>query len=218
MTTLLNGSSAATSGSGTGGISSAINANGNNSDLFTTLLVAQIRNQNPLEPSDPSEFVNQLTELSQTEAMQSLVSQGSANASMLDSMQVLSLGAQVGSRVTVGTSQVTLSEGIVQGSFTLAAASGQTALVLTDADGVEHRIELGTQAPGTVNFELDPAARGLAAGSYGITVKTDTDEQPAAQVAGTLSSVRLSASAGVVLDVAGIGEVSPASITGFYGH
>jgi len=36
-------------------------------DMFTKLLVAQIRNQDPLSPTDPSQFVNQLTQLSQTE-------------------------------------------------------------------------------------------------------------------------------------------------------
>ena len=47
------GSAAAKSG----GINSAIGANGEISNLFTTLLVAQIKNQNPLEPTDPAEFV-----------------------------------------------------------------------------------------------------------------------------------------------------------------
>ena len=58
-------------------------ANGTPSELFTTLLVAQIRNQNPLEPTDPSEFVGQLTQLSQMEALQKLVAHGNASASML---------------------------------------------------------------------------------------------------------------------------------------
>ncbi|HSI60758.1 MAG TPA: flagellar hook capping FlgD N-terminal domain-containing protein [Ideonella sp.] len=218
MSSLLNGTSATGSNSSSGNISDAINANGSTSDLFTTLLVAQIRNQNPLEPKDPSEFVNQLTELSQTEAMQNLVSQGTANASMLDSMQVLSLGAQVGSQVTVTTDTVTLADATAKGSFTLTSGSGETALVLTGADGVEHRIELGTQPPGTISFDIDPAARGLAAGPYSIAVDTDTEETPSVQVAGTLSSVRLSATAGVVLDVAGVGAVSPGAVTGFYGH
>ncbi|RZI59199.1 MAG: hypothetical protein EOP37_12495, partial [Rubrivivax sp.] len=42
------------------------------SSLFTTLLVAQIKNQDPLSPQDPSQFVSQLTQLSQVESMQKL--------------------------------------------------------------------------------------------------------------------------------------------------
>src|SRR5690606_40146027 len=61
--------------------------------------------------------------------------------------------------------------GKVSGSFTLASASAQTALVLTDAAGAQHRIELGTRAPGDVAFQVDPAKLGLPAGSYGLSVE-----------------------------------------------
>jgi len=104
------------------------------STLFTTLLVAQIRNQNPLEPTDPSEFVGQLTQLSQMEALQNLVSQGSVTASMLESLQVLTLGSQVGSRVTVATDSVRVADQQpVEGSVTLSSAMGSTAVVLSSA-------------------------------------------------------------------------------------
>jgi hypothetical protein len=63
--------------------------------MFTKLLVAQIQNQDPLEPTDPSQFVNQLTQLSQTESLQTLASQATASASLLQSLQALALGAQV---------------------------------------------------------------------------------------------------------------------------
>jgi flagellar basal-body rod modification protein FlgD len=53
------------------------------SDMFTKLLVAQIRNQDPLAPQDPTQFVNQLSQLSQTEALQNLSQTTSANASVL---------------------------------------------------------------------------------------------------------------------------------------
>src|SRR5471030_3077604 len=68
-------------------------------DMFTKLLVAQIQNQDPLQPTDPSQFVDQLTQLSQTESLQNLSTLTSGNASVLQSMQVIALGAQVGSSV-----------------------------------------------------------------------------------------------------------------------
>lgn len=201
--------------------SSAIAAAGGSSspkDLFTTLLVAQIKNQNPLEPTDPSEFVGQLTQLSQMEALQNLASQSTANASMLESMQVLSLGAQVGSEVMVASDQVTLGSEKVQGSFTLASASAKTTLVVTGAGGAEHRIELGTRSPGDVAFEIDPAKLGLPAGSYSLAVETSGNEAPAIEVAGTLQSVRLSSSGSVVLSVSNLGEVAPSYVTRFNGR
>ena len=95
------------------------------SDMFTKLLVAQIRNQDPLSPTDPSQFVNQLTQLSQTESLQALASQSTTNASLLQSLQALALGAQVGSGVSVATDHVSLDGNAVDGHFTLAGAAVQ---------------------------------------------------------------------------------------------
>lgn len=207
---------AQTSSSANSAIATA--SGGSPQDLFTTLLVAQIKNQNPLEPTDPSQFVNQLTQLSQMESLQNLASQSSANASMIQSLQVLGLGSQVGSQVMAQTDQLTLGSDAVAGAFTLANASAKTTLVLTDAGGAEHRIELGTRAPGEVAFSIDPAQLALPAGRYTVAVETSTKEAPAIEVAGTLQSVRLSGSGDVVLKVDHLGEVSPASVTRFNGR
>lgn len=210
-----------TSRSGSGSASSAITMNSADStpsELFTTLLVAQIKNQNPLEPTDPSEFVGQLTQLSQMEALQNLVSQGGVTSSMLESLQVLTLGAQVGSQVTVSTGTVTLADQPVSGSFNLDSASGKTTVVLTNATGGKYSIELGSRAPGEVAFTIDPAALGIPPGSYAIAVATDGDEAPTVGIAGEVRRVRLSPSAGVMLDVAGLGEVSSTAITAFNGR
>src|SRR6516225_6697325 len=116
------------------------------SDMFTKLLVAQIKNQDPLEPTDPSQFVNQLTQLSQTESLQSLASQATSNAALLQSMQALALGAQVGSSVSVATDHVSLDGASkVAGHFTLSSAASQATLVLTDIAGQEHKFDLGRQ-------------------------------------------------------------------------
>jgi phosphotransferase system HPr-like phosphotransfer protein len=96
-----NGSSSGTSTSSIIG-----NTASETSDMFTKLLVAQIQNQDPLSPTDPAQFVQQLTQLSQTESLQNLTSITSASASALSSLQVMALGAQVGSDVMVSTKTV----------------------------------------------------------------------------------------------------------------
>jgi flagellar basal-body rod modification protein FlgD len=188
------------------------------SDMFTKLLVAQIKNQDPLEPTDPSQFVNQLTQLSQTESLQSLASQATSNAALLQSMQALALGAQVGSSVSVATDHVSLDGASkVAGHFTLSSAASQATLVLTDIAGQEHKFDLGRQASGDVGFTLDPSALGLPAGTYGVRVDTDTHETPEIEVDGRLDGVHVSQGGGVVLAVAGVGQTDLASITGFNG-
>lgn len=188
-----------------------------NKDMFTKLLVAQIRNQDPLAPSDPSQFVNQLSQLSQTEALQNLSKTTSASASVLQSLQVLAMGGQVGSQVTVATDRLRLDGAPVSGSIKLASASSATNLVLTGADGQAHNVSLPFHAAGSQAFTIDPSALGLAPGSYSIAAQTADGASVPVEIAGTVSSVRLSGTGSVVLQVAGVGDIDPSAITGFNG-
>ena len=187
------------------------------SDMFTKLLVAQIKNQDPTAPTDPSTFVNQLAQLSQTESIQNMSDLTSANASILQSLQVLAMGAQVGSTVSATTGTVTLDSTPVSGSFTLANASSKANLLLTGSDGQKHSIPLGAQKAGDVPFSIDPAALGLAPGSYSVAVESDAATPPDVQISGTLTSVKLASSGSVALVVSNLGEVAPSAVTGFNG-
>jgi flagellar basal-body rod modification protein FlgD len=188
-----------------------------NKDMFTKLLVAQIRNQDPLAPSDPSQFVNQLSQLSQTEALQSLSKTTSASASVLQSLQVLAMGGQVGSQVSVATDRLRLDGSPVSGSIRLPSASSATNVVLTGADGQAHSLTLPFHSAGAQQFTIDPSALGLAAGSYSIAAQTADGAFVPVEVAGRVDSVRLSGTGSVVLQVAGVGDVDPSAITGFNG-
>ena len=187
-----------------------------NRDMFTKLLVAQIQNQDPLEPQDPATYVNQLSQLSQTEALQNLSSMTTTNASLLQSLQTLAMGGQVGSEVTVATSSVKLDGEKINGSITLLGASSNTDLILTGTDGRQHTVSLGAHGSGEQSFTIDPDALGLAPGTYAIQAKPADGSAPQIEVAARLNSVRVTG-AGVVLQVAGLGEVDPSAITGFNG-
>jgi flagellar basal-body rod modification protein FlgD len=187
------------------------------SQMFTKLLVAQVRNQDPLSPNDPAAFVSQLTQLSQTEALQKLSTLTSTNATVLQGMQALSLGAQVGSDLTVSADTVTLSETPARGSFTLASPSTTTTLVLTGVDGVAHKVSMGMQAAGNVPFVIDPAALGLPYGDYKMSVETSTKENPPMSLTGRLNKVSLGAGGAVLLNIAGVGDVAPTAISAFNG-
>lgn len=192
-------------------------ATSENKDMFTKLLVAQIRNQDPLAPSDPSQFVNQLSQLSQTEALQNLAQTTSASASVLQSLQVLAMGAQVGSEVSVETGRVRLDGDKVSGNIQLGAASSVTNLVLTAVDGKQTRVSLPAHGAGSLPFSIDPVKLGLAPGNYSISAEASDGTKPAVEVTGRLDSVRMSATGGILLQVAGIGEVEPSAVTGFNG-
>jgi flagellar basal-body rod modification protein FlgD len=218
-TSLINANNSSSSSAVNSGTSITGNTASETKDMFTKLLVAQIQNQDPLEPTDPSQFINQLTQLSQTESLQNMSTLTSNNTSVLQSMQVLSLGAQVGADVMATSASVTLDGSTkVNGQITLGNSSTATSLVLTDTAGNKNTITLGIQKPGTVPFTIDPAALGLAAGSYTMSVSTSSNEAaPPVDISGRLNSVRLASTGSVVLNIGNIGEVAPTSITAFNG-
>ena len=140
-----------------------------NRDMFTKLLVAQIQNQDPLSPQDPTTYVNQLSQLSQTEALQNMSQSSTANANLLRSLQTLAMGGQVGSTVTVATDTLQLGQDKVSGNVQLDAISADTKLVLTGADGntVEIGVEQAAFAQNASDFQtsltfINMQLRGLA--------------------------------------------------------
>lgn len=188
------------------------------SDMFTTLLAAQIQNQDPLAPMEAGQFVTQFAQLSQVEAMQSMASINAAAAAMQESMLVVTLGSQVGSQVMVATDSVALGDQPVKGGFVLNDSASDTKLVLTGPDGVEHPIDLGPQEAGEVDFDIDPEKLGLPPGNYSMRVDTNTGETVRTEIQGELQSVRLGADGQVVLSVAGVGDVTAADISRFLGR
>ena len=187
-------------------------------DMFTKLLVAQIRNQDPLAPSDPATFVNQLSQLSQTEALENMTQTTAASATMLQSLQVLAMGGQVGSQVSVETSRVELGDAAITGSVRLEGASTLTHVILTDVAGKQTKVERPPHGTGGQAFTLDPAKLGLSAGKYSIAAEASDGTKPAVEINGRLDSVRLSSSGGILMQVAGVGDVEPGWITGFNGN
>jgi flagellar basal-body rod modification protein FlgD len=198
--------------------SPAVSSNGDISSMFTTLLVAQIKNQDPLNPTDSSQYVTQLAQLSQVQSLATLTTQGSANAALLQSLQAQSLGLQVGSQVSVSTNRLTLGGGTVSGDFTLSNPSTNTSMVLQSASGQKTSIAIGPEPAGDVSFTIDPAKLGLAAGSYSVSVSTTSGEAPSVNVIGTLNNVKISPSGGVLVDVSGVGQIASSAITAYDGY
>lgn len=184
--------------------------------LFLKLLVAEVQYQDPLEPTDTSTFVTQLTQLTQTESLQSMQSQLSTQSSIMDSMQTMQLGSQVGSSVMVATSSVLLDTEPVQAAVHLDAGA-RLRLQLQSADGQMAEVDLGTHDAGDVHFQIDPAALGLPAGRYSLTVKDSNEAAYATEVMGRLNAVRLTGAGTVALQVQGLGDVAASSITRFVG-
>ena len=105
-------------------------------NLFMTLLVAQIQNQDPLNPTDGTEYVSQLAQLSQVQSMESMSALMQNNAVLMDNLQTLSTGNLVGQKVMVQTDKIeTDGSTVIDGRLSLEHAAGVVTNVRIPLDG-----------------------------------------------------------------------------------
>ena len=99
---------AATAGTASG----AGSLGGLGSEAFLNLLVAQLRYQNPMAPSDPSAMLNQTATFTQVETMQRLAA---AQQQMLGLQRASVAADMVGQEVTAQATDGTQISGVVDG-------------------------------------------------------------------------------------------------------
>lgn len=175
------------------------------SNQFITLMVAQIQNQDPTNPVDSNQFVEQYATISQVQSLENLTRLQQSSLVLADNLQMLTAAGLVGQNVTVHTDSLELSDE-VSAQFELQHTSTNTVLWLTDINGKETPVALGRQDAGRVDVTLDPVALGLKPGKYQVRIETASGEEPRLEMAGKVSDVRVSDS-GPVLNIAGIGNV-----------
>lgn len=140
---------------------------------FLQLITAQMKDQNPLSPADPNQFVSQLEGMSQVSAMQSMQSTMQASA-------IMSGTNLIGRSILAPGTQATLATGGAIGGA-VEAPPGTTRLTVSVADSTGAIVN---------TFPVTPAASGLtsflwkgntstgataAAGQYTIGVTATVD-------------------------------------------
>ncbi|MRS19722.1 flagellar hook assembly protein FlgD [Enterobacteriaceae bacterium RIT692] len=194
-----------------------IDANGGTSQMFLKLLVAQIQNQDPLSPTSSTEYVNQLSMMSQMESMQTLTQTMTGVYYIAESMQALGMANLVGQQVFVNSDKIQLEGNNIEGRLNLQHPAETVKLHIKDSAGKETTLDLGKQSQGDVNFTIDPKALGLADGEYTLKVVTDVGEDKIAiEIAGTVNSVRFDPQTGApMISIPGLGEVAYNAIRQF---
>jgi flagellar basal-body rod modification protein FlgD len=181
-------------------------------DQFLNLLVAQLKNQNPLDPFDDAQMMAQLAQFSQLEqtkqmttAMTSFIKQqGAANAT--------GLTALLGKHVTAQGSGVSLTSGTPAPlSFNLESKASTVTVQVMNASGLPVRTWKGADQPSgtqTTTWDgKDDSGKTLPTGQYTFTV-TAKDAAGAAvsastQMTGVVTSIRYDATGPVLIFDAG---------------
>lgn len=109
---------------------------GANYDNFLKLLVAQVQNQDPLEPMDSTTFVSQLAQLSQVEQSIQTNQNLESISKRMDSVTTFADLGLLGRTVRVASDQVELRNGAALFSYTLAAPASQVEVELVAPDGI----------------------------------------------------------------------------------
>jgi flagellar basal-body rod modification protein FlgD len=147
------------------------------SDEFLRLFIAQLENQNPLEPQDGSEFVAQLAQFTTVEqAAETNRRLGEILAGQM-SVSNASLAGFVGKTGTVDADRFSVStrgQGIPALGVELPQNASQVEVIIRDASGNQvKRIDLGPQQAGKVSVPWDgisDTGAPLTPGEYQITV------------------------------------------------
>lgn len=126
-------------------------------DKFMTLLVTQLKNQDPLNPLDNAQITSQLAQLSTVTGVNKLNTTLEALKSSYQSSEALQAANMIGRGVLVPGDFVGLSQGKAILGVELATPADSVQIVITDPrTGKDvHSINMGAQAAGTVPVSWD---------------------------------------------------------------
>jgi flagellar basal-body rod modification protein FlgD len=207
------------SSSGSGSVTGAATLGGTD---FLTLMLAQLKNQDPTSPVDSNTFLNQLAQLSEVQGISSLNTSFSGLSSSLTSSQALQASSLLGHQALVNSATASLAaNGTVSGAVNVPQTSSQVLLTVSDASGaLVRQINLGAQSAGLANFSWDGKEGNgsqAPAGTYTLSAQyagaTTGSTAATTLVNGTVESVSMGAgSTGLTLNVSGLGSVPFSSV------
>jgi flagellar basal-body rod modification protein FlgD len=166
-------------------VANAVTDNGLGEDAFLKILMAQIQNQDPLQPMDDTTFVTQLAQFSaleqQVSTNQLLQTAATQQQAQLNAQDTSLIGQTVtvsGSTTTLGSTGVPAAVG-----FTLGGAAQSVTVNITDSSGnAIDSISLGAQPAGPIQATwngLNTGGTQQPAGTYNVSVSaTDANGNP----------------------------------------
>lgn len=187
-------------------------------DRFLNLLVAQMKNQDPLNPLDNAQVTSQMAQLSTVQGIENMNATLESLAASLGSNQMAQAANLIGHGVLVPGNVIGPAQENAVVGFDLAGAADSVKLTIENAAGATVRtIDLGARAAGVNVVAWDGLAddgSAVAEGSYTFKVSAASGGAAVTSEAlylGAVTSVS-QGSQGVQLNLAGSGPVGYADI------
>ncbi|AOY87934.1 flagellar biosynthesis protein FlgD [Marinobacter salinus] len=183
---------------------------------FMELMLAQLKNQNPLEPQDNGEFISQLAQFSSLEEMQKLSGTVDDVVGQFRSTQALQASAMVGKTVLAPSGVGILgAEGEISGTIEVPASTGGLRVSVQSQSGeLVRQLDLGSRPAGVQSFSWDGQdgnGNPLPQGPYKIVAEASYPggpQQLATMVSANVDSVSLGQGGSITLNLAGMGSIA----------
>ncbi|WMW63939.1 flagellar hook capping FlgD N-terminal domain-containing protein [Nitratidesulfovibrio liaohensis] len=168
------------------------------SDAFLQLLIAELQNQDPTNPADNTEMINQIASFSTVEQLSAL---NDTATSIYDSLTAMSLNSAVSfigqSVLAEGDDISKTDDATTSVSFTLESDAETLTAHVYDSDGtIINSVSLGATDSGTYTFSWDGTnytGTEVANGTYSVVFEAYDEDgdslEVSTMVAGTVSGV-----------------------------
>lgn len=147
-------------------------------DTFLTMLVAQLENQDPLNPMDGTDFSAQLAQFSQLEQLMNLNESMEAMAKAFSENSEGDVVSLVGKQVTGNVDVMNVDDGTVSGGFYSLGRSAAVKVAITDASGkIVKNLYQGQKEAGShmISWDgTDEDGKAVEDGTYNYTVMANT--------------------------------------------
>lgn len=124
---------------------------------FLSLIIAQMQNQDPTQPANPNQFVNELASLSEVSGINNMNSSMNNLSTTMQSSQLLTGTGLIGRSVLApGTTAVLAAGGSVSGAVQAPPGAGSVTIQVTDASGaLVKTLQVPAQSSGLTSFTWD---------------------------------------------------------------
>ncbi len=188
---------------------------------FLELMTAQLKYQDPLKPMENGDFLGQMAQFGTVSGINDLNNSINSMSSSFQSNQALQASTLVGRRVLVPSQTGFLADGgSLQSAVELEQPASKVVFTVKNTAGqLVHRVELGIQQAGMVDFEwngLDSNGNSLPAGEYEISAEVHRGTDVASGKMFTVvdvESVTLGAGGqDLTLSVSGLGDIDMSQV------
>lgn len=122
---------------------------------FLSLLVSELQNQDPMNATSVTDFINQMTSYVNVASQQAINTSLGSLASSFTSLVTLNSVNYIGHTVTAKTDTAVLSDGSATFNYSLSSAASNVSITITDSSGNKVWTGTGTGNAGSNTFTWD---------------------------------------------------------------